>query len=162
MRQLVFPKGLTLSAPEDRVGSKVAQILLTPGAARDRLTRGAYIPRREDDVIGRMELAMEAVIKSDPIEARMREAAKAGKITQKTLVERRQAALTQGVITQAEYEHLVYTDRLRRDVIQVDDFDHDLSRSNKAEEARHPGAGRDPQAGPRIVAAVAASGVTRE
>jgi acyl-CoA dehydrogenase len=162
MRQLVFPKGMTLIGPSDRVGSKVAQILLTPGAVRDRLTAGAYVPRKEDDVVGKLEFAMEAVIKADPIEAKMREALKAGKLPQKTLAERRQAALGLGIITEAEYDHMIYTDRLKREVIKVDDFDHDLSRSGKTEEARHPGAGRDPITGPRTIAAVAASGVTRD
>jgi acyl-CoA dehydrogenase len=59
LRQLVFPKGMTLTAPHDRWGSKVAQILLTPGTARDRLTAGAYVPRDENDVVGRLEFAME-------------------------------------------------------------------------------------------------------
>src|SRR6202171_4669395 len=36
LRVLVFPKGLTLNAPFDKVGAKVATILITPGAARDR------------------------------------------------------------------------------------------------------------------------------
>src|SRR5688572_11901191 len=89
LRLLVFPKGLTLDAPQDRLGSKVAEILLTPGAARDRLTAGAYVPRREDDVIGRLEFAMEAVIKADPIEARIRKAQKEGKLGQRVLAERR-------------------------------------------------------------------------
>ncbi|HSN21740.1 MAG TPA: acyl-CoA dehydrogenase [Usitatibacter sp.] len=135
LRLLAFPKGLTLDAPRDAWASKVAEILITPGAARDRLTAGAYVPRREDDVVGRMEFAMEAVIAAEPIEAKMRRAAKDGKLAQRTLAERRAAALAQGVITQAELDHLNRTDRLRREVIRVDDFDHDLSRGAKQEEA---------------------------
>jgi len=134
LRMLVFPKGLTLNAPFDKVGSKVATILLTPGAARDRLTAGAYVPRQEDDVVGRLDFAMEAVIKADPIEAKVRQAMKEGKLPQRTLAERRTAALAQGIITQAELDHLAYTDRLKRDVIKVDDFDHDLSRGARQEE----------------------------
>ncbi len=134
LRLLAFPKGLTLDAPQDRWASRVAEILITPGAARDRLTAGAYVPRDEQDVIGRLDFAMEAVIKADPIEAKMRRAAKEGKLKQRTLAERRQSALEQGIITQAELDHLVYTDRLRRDVIKVDDFEHDLSRGAKHEE----------------------------
>ncbi|HEX7559938.1 MAG TPA: acyl-CoA dehydrogenase, partial [Usitatibacter sp.] len=88
LRMLVFPKGLTLNAPFDKVGGKVANILITPGAARDRLTAGAYIPRDENDVIGRLEFAMEAVIKADLIEAKMRKAAKEGLLTQRTVEER--------------------------------------------------------------------------
>ncbi len=131
LRLLVFPKGLTLNAPFDKVGAKVAAILLTPGAARDRLTAGGYVPRKEDDVIGRLEFAMEAVIKADPIEAKMRAAIKEGKLAQRTLAERRAAAVGAGVITQQELDHLVYTDRLRREVVKVDDFDPDLSRGAK-------------------------------
>ena len=131
LRLLVFPKGLTLDAPSDRLGSKVAEILITPGAARDRLTAGAYIPASEDDVIGRLEVAMLAVIKADPIEARMRKAGKEGKLPQRTLAERRAAAVQQGIITQEESEHLAYTDRLKRDVIKVDDFERDLGRSRE-------------------------------
>jgi acyl-CoA dehydrogenase len=134
LRLLVFPKGLTLDAPTDHVGSQVARILITPGAARDRLTAGAYIPRREDDVIGRLEFAMEAVIKADPIEAKIRKAAKEGRLPQHSLAERRLAALSQAIVTQEEYDHLLYTDRLRRDVIKVDDFEHDLGRESRQEE----------------------------
>jgi acyl-CoA dehydrogenase len=133
LRMFVFPKGLTLNAPHDKWGAKVASILLTPGAARDRLTAGAYIPKREDDTIGRLEYAMDAVIKADPIEARMRKAQKEGKLPQRTLAERRLAALNQSLITQDEHDHLVYTDRLRRDVIKVDDHDMDLGRSHGEE-----------------------------
>src|SRR3954471_4248934 len=113
LRLLVFPKGLTLDAPDDRVGSRVAEILITPGAARDRLTAGAYIPRDENDTIGRLEFALEAVVKAEPIEAKMRRAQKEGQLAQRTLAERRAAAVSQGVITQAEHDHLLRTDRLR-------------------------------------------------
>ena len=134
LRVLVFPKGLTLDAPTDKVGSKVAQILITPGAARDRLTAGAYIPRKENDTIGRLEYAMEAVIKADPIEARVRAAWKAGQLPQTTLAERRAESVTQGIITQEEHDHLLYTDRIKREVIKVDDFEHDLARGAHREE----------------------------
>ena len=134
LRMLVFPKGLTLNAPFDKTGSKVATILLTPGAARDRLTAGIYLPRKEDDVIGRLEFAMEAVIKADPIEARVRAAMKEGKLKQPTLAERRAAAVQQGIITQEEHDHLFYTDRLRREVVKVDDHEPDLSRGAKQAE----------------------------
>jgi acyl-CoA dehydrogenase len=134
LRLLVFPKGLTLDAPSDAVGSKVAQILITPGAARDRLTAGAYIPRREDDVIGRLDIAMEAAVKAEPIEAKLRRAFKEGKLPQRTPAEQRASAVSQGLITREEHEHLEYTDRLRRDVIKVDDFEHDLARGARPED----------------------------
>jgi Domain of unknown function (DUF1974). len=134
MRMLVFPKGLTLNAPFDKVGAKVANLLITPGAARDRLTAGAYVPRDENDVIGRLEFAMEAVMKAEAIEAKMRKATKEGLLTQRTVEERRAVALAQGIVTQADVEHLEYTDRLRREVVKVDDFEHELGRGAKPQE----------------------------
>jgi acyl-CoA dehydrogenase len=138
LRRLAFPKGLTLTAPHDRWASRVARLLIEPGAARDRLTAGIYLPRREDDVIGRLEFAMEAVIEADPIEAKIRAAQKDGRLAQRTLAERRDAAVEGGIITLAEFEHLARTDRLRRAVIMVDDFPNDLSRQSSQENAQWP------------------------
>jgi acyl-CoA dehydrogenase len=42
---LVFPTGLRLSPPSDRLGHEVAALLMQPGAARDRLTDGMYLPK---------------------------------------------------------------------------------------------------------------------
>ena len=39
------------------------------------------------------------------------------------------SAVQQGIITQEEHDHLVYTDRLRREVVKVDDHEPDLSRA---------------------------------
>jgi hypothetical protein len=79
---------------------------------------------------------MEAVVKAEPIEARMRKAGKDGLLPQRSLAERRAAAVAQGIITQAEHDHLVYTDRLRHDVVKVDDFEHDLARGARPQEAQ--------------------------
>jgi acyl-CoA dehydrogenase len=138
MRRFAFPKGLTLTAPHDKWNSRVARLLIEPGAVRDRLTAGIYLPRREDDVIGRLEFAMEAAIKADPIEAKIRAAQKEGRLPQRTLAERRDAAVKSGIITLAEFEHLVRTDRLRREVIMVDDFPNDLSRQSREENPEWP------------------------
>jgi acyl-CoA dehydrogenase len=138
MRRFIFPKGLTLTAPHDKWNSRVARLLIEPGAVRDRLTAGIYLPRKEDDVIGRLEFAMEAVIKADPIEAKLRAAQKEGKLPQRTAAERREAAVQAGIITLAEHEHLARTDRLKRAVIMVDDFPNDLSRHSAQENAPWP------------------------
>jgi acyl-CoA dehydrogenase len=138
LRLVAFPKGLTLTAPHDKWVSRVARLLIEPGPSRDRLTAGIYLPRKEDDVVGRLEFAMEAVIKAEPIEAKLRAAQKEGKLPQRTLAERRDAAVKSGIIALAEFEHLVRTDRLRRAVIMVDDFPNDLSRSKPQEDGLWP------------------------
>jgi acyl-CoA dehydrogenase len=138
LRLLAFPKGLTLTAPHDKRVSRVARLLIEPGPVRDRLTAGIYLPRKEDDLLGRLEFAMEAVIKAEPIEAKLRAAQKEGKLPQRTGNERRDAAVRSGIITLAEFEHLVRTDRLRREVIMVDEFQNDLSRGKSQEDGKWP------------------------
>jgi hypothetical protein len=54
------------------------------------------------------------------------------------MAERRDAAVKSGVITLAEFEHLVRTDRLRRAVIMVDEFPNDLSRGSSREGGQWP------------------------
>jgi acyl-CoA dehydrogenase len=138
LHMLVFPKGLTLDAPHDRWGTKVAQILLTPGAARDRLTAGAYIPRKEDDVIGRLDFAMEAAIAAEPIEQKLRRAQREGKLRGRTTDEQRAQALAQGLVTQSELDLVARADRLRAEVIRVDDFGPDLGRDLHQEDSWQP------------------------
>ena len=81
---------------------------------------------------------MEAVIKAEPVEAKLRAAQKDGRLEQRGTAERREAAVKGGIITLAEFEHLVRTDRLRREVIMVDDFPTDLSRQSRQENAQWP------------------------
>ncbi|MDD5300861.1 MAG: acyl-CoA dehydrogenase [Gallionella sp.] len=45
---LIFPLGLRLSPPSDHLGHQIAALLMQPGAARDRLTAGMYIPKVHD------------------------------------------------------------------------------------------------------------------
>ena len=72
LRILVFPKGLTLNAPTDAMGHAVAQLLLAPSAARDRLTAGIYIPEGGGEIVGRLEVALAAVIEADAVKAAMK------------------------------------------------------------------------------------------
>ncbi|HZZ94857.1 MAG TPA: acyl-CoA dehydrogenase [Usitatibacter sp.] len=142
LRILVFPKGLTLDAPRDEWGTKVAQILLTPGAARDRLTAGAYIPRKEDDVVGRLEFAMEAAIAAEPIEAKLRRAVREGKVRGRTPDDQRADALAQRLVTASELDVLARADRLRAEVVRVDDFGPELGRNPTEESPWQPEARR--------------------
>ena len=45
---LIFPTGMRLSPPSDHLGHQIATLLMQPGAARDRLTAGIYLPKVHD------------------------------------------------------------------------------------------------------------------
>ncbi|HEU0234066.1 MAG TPA: acyl-CoA dehydrogenase [Gallionella sp.] len=42
---LIFPLGTRLSPPADHLGHQIATLMMQPGAARDRLTAGMYLPK---------------------------------------------------------------------------------------------------------------------
>jgi acyl-CoA dehydrogenase len=123
LRRLVFPRGLTLIQPSDEMGHDVAELLIQPSAARNRLIAGIYLPKDENDVIGRLEAAMHAVIAVEPIEAKVKAAKKAGRLTARGGDAQWDEAMRLSVITETELAQWKRMRVLQRDVIRVDDFD---------------------------------------
>jgi acyl-CoA dehydrogenase len=127
LRRIIFPIGRPYVVPSDRLGHEVAKLVIEPSATRDRLTAGAYVPRSESDVMGKLEAAMHAVIAAEPIERKLREAQKAGRIGGEGAEALARAALEAGVISAGEHAQLVRAAGLRDEVIRVDDFPQDLT-----------------------------------
>jgi acyl-CoA dehydrogenase len=135
LRRIIFPIGRPYVVPSDRLGHEVAKLLIEPSATRDRLTAGTYVPRSEADVMGRLEAALHAVIAAEPVERKLREAQKAGRIAGEGAEALARAALEADVISAAEHAQLARAAGLRDEVIRVDDFPHDLSLAEGAQPA---------------------------
>ena len=132
--RIVFPLGHPYDVPSDRIGHKVAKLLIEPSASRDRLTAEAYIPKTESEAVGALELALVATIEAEPIEARIRAAEKSGALANNPDANVRDlahAAFAAGIVTAAEYAVLKRRNELRDIVIHVDDFPHDLGRTRQ-------------------------------
>jgi acyl-CoA dehydrogenase len=134
LRTIVFPLGRPYVVPSDHLGHKVARLLIDPSATRDRLTSGMFTPDAIDDPLRQLELALDATIAAEPIEARIRAAVKAG--TLRVPVDPRvgahaldRAAVDAGVITPDEARVLAHHRDLVASVIRVDDFGQDLGTS---------------------------------
>ena len=129
MRWIVFPLGRLFRVPPDDIGRDIARTLGTPGPARERLTRGAHIPRDESDPIGILEAALRAVIAAEPAQAKIQAAVRAGTITVRWPAQEVEASLAAGLISAEEAALLERAAQLRRKAIMVDDFPRDLERS---------------------------------
>jgi acyl-CoA dehydrogenase len=129
LRAMVFPLGRPYVVPSDKLGHDVARLLIEPSATRDRLTAGMHLPADESDMLGAIELALAATLAAEPIEARMREALKAGRLGVASGAERAAAAADAGVITADERALLQRAGELSDRVIRVDDFPQDLGAS---------------------------------
>ena len=132
LRRIVFPLGHPYDVPSDRIGHQVAKLMISPSAARDRLTAETYLPKVETEAVGAIELALKATIDAEPIEARIRAAEKDGlfdNIPEANVRDIALVAFAKGVITAEESALLKRRNQLRDIVIRVDDFPFDYGLS---------------------------------
>jgi acyl-CoA dehydrogenase len=123
---LVFPLGREEHGPSDRLGSEVAEALLACGDARERLTSGMYRPSPEELGLGRLEAALESARQALPVEKRIREALRSGRLERPGPGEEiARAAVEAQVISEHDLELLDEARALRDEVIAVDSFSPD-------------------------------------
>jgi acyl-CoA dehydrogenase len=125
MRLVVFPRGRYWSAPRDNLGRKLAGLIMAPGEARDRLTGGGFYPVDPEDPIGAMEDALAKVVAGIEPQRLIRKAVKEGELLRAAEPELVKAALTKGLIDQAQADAMQAAIAARDKVIQVDAFPHD-------------------------------------
>ena len=122
LRGIVFPLGRPYTPPSDLLGHQAASLLLTPSAARDRLTEGMYLSRDVKEAIGRLDLALEQSTAAEPIEKKLHQAVRNSTLPKTDEAGLLKVAVAQGVITEADAEKVRAAAVARRDVIMVDDF----------------------------------------
>jgi len=133
LRGMIFPFVLSYGRqylpPRDKLGSEVVNLLLAPGPARDRLARGVYMPKGENEPIAVLEAALRAVIATEPVGAKIRAARDEGLIAGRYPDELVDEAYAKGVISQEEKAAMERAKVLRRKAIMVDDFPRDLGKT---------------------------------
>jgi acyl-CoA dehydrogenase len=124
MRLFIFPRGLTYSAPADRLGRKVADLVSNPTEARERLCGGVYRAVEPTNHLGLVQEAMLLTVAAEPLLKRIRvEGAKTGRVTALDLPGQIGEAEAGGIISAEEAAQLREYDRKVMEIIHVDDFD---------------------------------------
>lgn len=108
--------------PSDRIGSQVAQALQKPGAQRDALTEGMYVPQDPNEAIGRLENAFNLVTLADPVIRKIIHAVRSRKLPKDPPERLAAKAVEAGIITPEEADLVVKAEEARNDAIQVDSF----------------------------------------
>jgi acyl-CoA dehydrogenase len=129
LRWTIFPLGMSFRPPLDSRNRDCAKIALEPGAARERLTAGMYVPKSESDATGILEAAFTATIACEPIDEKLRKAVKKGKMAARPGRDLGSLALEKGIITPEENAQWQRKETLRKAVIKVDDFPQDFARA---------------------------------
>ncbi len=124
LRALIFPLGRRSRPPSDRLGQSVAELLLEPSAARERLTAGIFVPCAPGEALATLEQAFAKVVAADAVERKLRGLGRElGTPKQRDPSEAIIAlGIKHGVINDAEAVVLREVAALRREVIRVDDF----------------------------------------
>jgi acyl-CoA dehydrogenase len=149
MRAIVFPRGRTYSAPSDRLGRRVAELVTRTGNSRERLCQYVYWTLEPGNPLGLLEEALRLADRMEPIEKRIRvEGVKTGRVTALDLPGQITQAQSLGIISEEEANALRDYDHKVMSLLRVDDFaPHELGVQAPAEsDARQSGAPREADA----------------
>jgi acyl-CoA dehydrogenase len=123
MHMLVFPRGLTYTAPSDRLGSSLAAIVMNPTEAREELCRFIYKAVEPNNPLGLLQEALRLTPMCEALEKRIRvEGVKTGRVSALDVPEQIEQALALGIISETEAAALRNYDAKVLAIINVDDF----------------------------------------
>jgi len=123
LRALVFPLGRREVPPSDRLGRRVAALLMAPNEARDRLIAPVYRTPNPNNPVGRMLAILPEVIAAEPVERKFLKAVKVGQLEGYDFDAQLADAEAKGVLDPAERALLARVRAATFEFISVDDFD---------------------------------------
>jgi acyl-CoA dehydrogenase len=110
------------SPPSDSLGSAIAQALQKPGAQRDRITGGIYIPEAKEEALGRIEYTLKRVDEANRIVKTLKDAVRNGELEKAGLATLAENGVKAGIITEEDARLFAEAEAARADAIQVDSF----------------------------------------
>jgi acyl-CoA dehydrogenase len=122
LRFFIFPRGRTYKNPSDELGSRVVDLITTPGESRERLSEWAYTTLEPGNPLGKLQEALELSVQYAPLEKRLRQAHKEGLIHAEYLGLQIAEAEKGQVISKAEANNLRDYHAKVAALLDVDDF----------------------------------------
>lgn len=110
------------SEPSDELGHKIVDAMLVPGALRDSITGGIFLPTDVTEALGRYENAFRLVHDSGEVIRKVTKASREKKISKGRPERLIDEALAAGVISNDEANMVRNAEIARNDAVQVDAF----------------------------------------
>lgn len=118
--------------PSDELGHRVAKAMQTPGAARDHITDGIYLPDDPMDAVGRYEHTLNLITIAGPVYKKLYGAIKQRELPKEHVLSLLDLAVEKNIIAPKEAEMVREAEEARNDAIQVDSFTLDEYMGNNA------------------------------
>src|SRR5258707_15827495 len=99
-----FPLGPPFRPPLDSRNQYCARLVLEPGGARDRLTSSVFISKGEKDATGVLEAAFLATVACEPLDKKLRDAVRSGKLETRPGVDTAAVAHQLGILNSEELQ----------------------------------------------------------
>jgi acyl-CoA dehydrogenase len=123
MRLLIFPRGLTYFAPNDRLGRNIAELIMSPSATRERISRHIYKTQAANNPLGLLQEAVILSTMAESLEKRVRvDGIKTGRIMALDVPGQISQAVALNILNEAEGAVLRDYDAMVSRLIAVDDF----------------------------------------
>lgn len=125
---LIFPFGPSYTQPGDKLHKTVIEPMLSPNDLRSRIINYTYVSHNQEEISNLLERALPQVEAVDPIWKKLHKAIQSGTIPAYYDFESRlQAAQEQGILTVDEARKLTEYEKLRAEIIKVNEFSFDLN-----------------------------------
>jgi acyl-CoA dehydrogenase len=137
MKLCVFPFGNPYKPVTDRLNARVANQMMEPGAARERITWLTFKNGGAQCPAGRMEIAWETALRTEEAYNKFYKLAAKGELAGDSVHERVNDGVNRNLLTREEAEQIEAYDKVRLDVIMTDDFSKEYIAGNfEAERAK--------------------------
>lgn len=121
VKNLIFPWGISYHMPLDNQDHQIADLMMQSGLFRDRLTQDIY-KGDVNDIIYKLEQAFEQRLDCEVAYQKVQIAIKKLGIKENNFYEQIMAVKRANILNDQEVNQLLELDRLRLEVIQVDEF----------------------------------------
>ena len=122
-RLLIFPRGLTYFAPADRLGRRVADLVLNNTETRSSLSRFLYCTDEPGNALAALQSVLEMAPMAESFEKKLRvEGQKTGRVRALDLAGQIEQSRALGILSEHEALFLADYDRKVMAIINVDDF----------------------------------------
>ncbi len=136
LRCIIFPLGIHPMEPKDNLGTKLARMLMSNSATKQRLTHGVYTGSAATNPFGKLAQCLQAVLDCEDLEKHFKKLIKKNKLHGLTFEENVELAVQKDLLSKDEAKKLLDMHALRMEIINVDDFEPDELLGKKAKTAK--------------------------